>query len=290
MNEDDKRNVRFLVVLFMPLLFASTAWADQVHSQASVKNKGPHVVGIDFADADDDEGTPGIQISPVPGGSRTFSLMAHAQDDNGWQDISGMSLKFKRPDGSQVGGDVSGADRGHQGRSRDFAASFTLQHYDPPGTYELEAEVSDGAGDKESLIVVVTVQQLLAFSLDASSISFTAGSLDPGSSTHSGPSTVGIINKGNVKIDLQVSATDMAAQGFDASIPAGRIKYSNAADMAGEVGLASAPSTDASFDLLPGSGAVRSAYFDIHVPTGDEQFVPAATYTGSISIGAVVSQ
>lgn len=286
----NRRTLRFIVVVLVPIFFTSAAWADNVESKASVKNKGPQLIQVDLSSSDDDSGTSGVQVSPVPGGAKTVHVVARAQDDNGAKDIESMTLSLIAPDGSTMPPNVNGASGAEQGRTKEFTAQFTLQYYDPPGTYTVRASVVDRKGDSSTLDGTFEYLQLLAFSLDASAIDFDSGALDPGSSTHSTPASVAVRNTGNVMIDVQLSATDMRADGFDASIPADRIKYSSASDMSGEVGLGAVPHTDPAFDLAPGSGASRAAYFDVHVPSGDEQFVPATTYTGSISIGAVVSQ
>lgn len=273
-------------VALMVILLSAPAWADNVDTQASVSNQAPTVVEVALVE-DDDSGLPGAQIAPTPGASRTLSITARAQDGNGWRDLDSLSLEVTRPDGTVLASLSATPTGEHSGRTQVYSASFSIDYYEAPGTYTITSDVTDGPGSHGAHTDSFTYQSLLAFALGSSSISFSAGALDPGAT--SSVASVNVINKGNVKFDTQVSGTDLDAVGFDAVIPVGNVKYSADPAMAGEVGLAAAPQTDASFDLSPGAGAARNAFFDVHVPSGDDQFVPAANYVGSVTIGAVAS-
>lgn len=276
-----------LLAILVVLIMSSSAWADNVQTNASVSNQAPTVVEIKVLD-DDDAVLPGSQVSPVPGGSRTVDVEARAQDGNGWRDLSSLSLEVRRPDGSLLASVVAQPTSEHSGRTQVYSASFDIAFYEPPGTYTISADTVDGAGSHGTHSDSFSYEELLAFALGSNSITFASGALEPGAVSPT--VSVGVTNTGNVALDTQVSGADLAAQGFDASIPADRMKYSSNSTMGGEVALGTTPQTDAAFDLAPGASSSRNAYFDLHVPTGDEQFVPAATYVGSITVGAVASQ
>lgn len=282
--------LRVLGLLALLLAVAAGAAGEQVESKTKVQNKAPSVVEVDL-DGDDDASQAGVQVAPVPGGDRLVRVQVRSQDDNGHRDVEDLEVEVFRPDGSRVAGPVRGDEGERSGRTVEHSASFSLAHFEPPGTYAVRATATDKKGGTDTQEATFEYLALLAFSLDRPAVEFDAGELAPGSTTHGAPSPLGVTNQGNVPFDLQVSGTDLAALGVeDASIPASRVKYSSAPDMAGEAGLGADPLVDAAFSLAPGAGSVRQAYFDVHVPTGEEQFVPAATYVGAIRVGAVADQ
>ncbi|MGQ0536861.1 MAG: hypothetical protein ACT4PT_12425 [Methanobacteriota archaeon] len=279
-----------LSVLVASLLVASgSGWGSQVDSQAQVGNDPPSALAIDLSAADADPNTPErIEVAPRAGTTVTVPVVASAEDGNGWRDLAQAEIQLLDPQGNPLGEPVTAPTKGEpRGKKKEFEASFTMNYYDPPGAYKVRLSVKDRANDLRTIEATFHYEELLAISLGSSSVSFGSGAIGPGASTHAAPSTVAIRNTGNVVVDLALSATDLTNPEGDATISASRIRYASVADMAGERGLATSPPvSDANFNLAPGATAEKNAYFDIHMPTGEEQFIPAATYRGRLTIGA----
>lgn len=284
-----KRGFVLGFVLFAALFATAPAQAEDVRAETGVRNAAPVVTEIDLGSSDDQPSTAGVQVAPVPGGVRTVTVSAKAQDDNGWKDVSGLSFTLQR-DGVTLAGPVQGAASKHGGRAREYSASFSLDSAARAGPYAVVVEATDVAGAKASSSASFEFLGILAFTLEGGAISFSSGGLEPGATTHGSPAARMLRNTGNVPLSISVAATDLEGGVKDARIPADRIRYSASSDMSNERALGETPFIDTSFRLDPGSGASRAAYFDIHVPSGEEQYIPATTYKGSIRIGVVVSE
>ncbi len=283
----------FGVVLAL-VLMSGTALAsgsgNEVQSSASVKNVGPEDLTLDLSAADEDLATPGVQVSPVPNGAVTVTAVASASDRNGWQDLANAKMTVYDPNGNVYAGPFDAPAKGDgTGKRKEFEAAFPLQFHDLPGTYTVVLTVKDRKDDTAVENATFEYQELLAISLDATVMNFGNGELGPGASTHGAPSSVVVRNAGNVELDLRLSANGLSTADAAALIGPDRIKYSGDETMANEMALSEDGVTDDAFDLAPGAQATRPAFFDIHVPSGEEQYVPADTYTGRIVIGAVVS-
>lgn len=255
----------------------------EVRSSAEVANEKPgNVRFLGLGDADPD--TPGEQVAPRAGHVARLAPRFQAEDGNGWRDLREGSFEVFRPDGSRLVGPLPLSTTGQgNGKRGELAGAFELAPEEPAGLYRLRATIVDRMGDVTDGEGTFEHQAMLALSIDARVVAFGAA-LTPGATTHAAPAAVAVRNVGNVAIDLHVSATPLSSS--EASIPADRLRYSARSDMGDERALSETGVTDTTFDLLP--GLAKDAYFDVHVPTGDEQYVPAATYTGSITLGAVV--
>ncbi len=259
----------------------------EVQSSAKVSNEKPANVRLMSA-GDADPNTPGEQVSPTPDRPTSVTLVFQAEDGNGWKDLTDASFQVFRPDGSAYTDPITAtASNQGNGKRRDFSASFSMQHNDAPGTYSVTFRVVDRNGDDATGQGSFQYMEMLALAVDASSVSFGAGGLGPGTSTHDQSVAVPVRNAGNVMLDLHLAATPLSTSSGDASIAPHYLKYSRIADMTGEVGMSESGWIDKGFGLAPGPEA-KYGYFDIHVPTGEEQYIPADTYAGRITIGAVV--
>lgn len=258
----------------------------EVQSSASVENAKPAGLAIDFGrNEDGDPSAPGAQIIANVEKPTTVVIQGRADDGNGWRDLSSASITIKGPTG-EIKPVTSATPTGEgQGRTVEFSAKFELPAGVAPGNYDVTFSATDRVGASDQVAAAFTVVPMLGIALDASSISFGKG-LGPGSTSHASPASIGIRNVGNVIMDIHVSASPLRGEASGESISADHVRYSHSASMSGEVTLSKDGSTDQGFNLKPGAPA-KLAYFDIHMPTGDEQYLPADTYRGTITIGSV---
>lgn len=256
-----------------------------VESSAEVSNDQPVNVRLEVSD-DSDPGMPGAQLAPDSKGDTRVKITGLAEDGNGWRDLKKATFRVLRPDGSTMQDDKKGeeSNEGH-GRERRFTFEFALTSGDPPGAYTVHMSVEDKHAAASTAQTTVEIMGYLAFSVEQTSVSFGDAALGPGATSHASPASIAIRNLGNVPLDLSLTGAPLENIEADASLGPDRIRYSASPDMANERALAASGTIDTTFDLMP--GLVKSAYFDLHMPTGDEQYVPAGRYAGAITIGGV---
>jgi hypothetical protein len=110
-------------------------------------------------------------------------------------------------------------------------------------------------------------------------------SLSPGDTSSIGSLTIS--NYGNIQIDTQVSGTAPTATSPAATLPVGSVTYSLNSNMGSSTALAGSSATMSSFDLGAGVGNSKNLYWQMVVPTGASQYVPAGTYTSTVTVTAV---
>lgn len=269
-----------LAATLVPLL-ASAASNDTVDSSAEVSNEPPTNLVIEIAN-DADESSPGVQIAPDASGTTRILLVGRAEDGNGWKDLKKATFEVFTPDGDPVTGADGSAEAEGKGRKRSFSFTIDLSSQSPPGDYTVRMTALDNQDAARIVETTFHFDEHLALSLDEGQLSF-GGGLGPGQSTHSSPATIKVNNLGNVPLDILVSASALRQVGGDATIGADRLRYASTSTMEPETALSTEGVWDTSFDVLP--GASRPAYLDVHMPTGDEQFVPPGRYTGTITFG-----
>ncbi|MFA5861020.1 MAG: hypothetical protein WDA16_04935 [Candidatus Thermoplasmatota archaeon] len=258
---------------------------NEVKSSADVANAAPANAFIDLTAHDDDPSTPGTQISPVPNGVATIPVHASVDDGNGWKDITSATITVTAPDGSNVPAtNAAASSEGGHGRTTTYEATYKLSASSQPGEYAVHFSATDHAGANASADAHFVYMEMLGIAIDSKSISFGSG-LSPGNTTDA--SGVTVHNVGNVKIDLHVSASPLTEKTSGVSIGPERIGYSQDSSMAGEVPLSADGYADTAFQLAPGSQSAKSAFFNLHVPSGDEQYLPPGTYTGQLTLGAM---
>ncbi|HWG91408.1 MAG TPA: hypothetical protein VNZ52_11230 [Candidatus Thermoplasmatota archaeon] len=288
-------NGRRALVLGLGALLCAAALpsvlAESVNSEARVKNKDPLLEDITLTAGDDDPGTAGMQVSPTPGTSRDLSFRLRASDANNWRDIAKVTYELKGPGGQKLAEGTATPEGEGTGRSCTYAFSWTLPYHQTPGLYTVEAKVTDKVGGTGKLEWTFEVLPTLAMVLDQTALNFggRGGTLEPGTSNLDAPATIVVRNMGNVGLDLGLSGTDLVSTEYDARIPVKKLTYSTNPTMLGAMPLSTSLATDPGFDLAPGAAATKTAYFVLYTPTGDEQYVPASTYKGTLTLSAVVN-
>jgi hypothetical protein len=247
---------------------------------ASIVNVAPVIVSISLAGLD------GGALQPTAGTTTSLTATVVASDTNGATDVTGITVGIVKPDGSTVHVAQSAASlSGNDGLLATYTKTLTMAYHDAAAegasTYKVRATATDAGG-----LVHVGSLTMAVFNygglvaLNAPSV-FGLAAVPGGAS----PATLLTVNNyGNVRIDAQVSGTDLA--GESASLDVGDVDYSLGADMAGAVPLSESPATLAAYDLAPASGAAKGLYFRL-TPTTPADGLPAGDYVGSLTVTAV---
>jgi hypothetical protein len=159
-----------------------------------------------------------------------------------------------------------------------YSVTFSMQFYDEPGEYGVQADASDGVGTMGSGSGNFNYGALLGLGLLESIIEFSL--VAPGQT--SPPIPITIQNTGNIGIDISISGTDLTDGGGNL-IPISNLEFG-----ATEFGVFKPVDSTPTFknlDLLPGPLALAPLYLRITIP----QTTPAGSYEGSISIFAIDS-
>ena len=286
-----RKNILRLTGVLLALMAATTAAAGIVLAegkpgQAEIRNQAPSVISVEVV-TDDDPGTTGTQINPVPGSTKSVLLSLTASDPNGHNDLVSTTVSVTAPDGSPLTPSSAFSLVSGTGARGVFEVNFDLPYYwAPGGGYLLSATVTDAAGatgSSSGAPAEFSVAEAIGLSLNTSTIDF--GVTDPGQ-TSSAASVVGE-NKGNVTIDVVLSGTPLVFGSNSIAIE----KVDSASDSAftSPTALSGTGQTLTDYNLAPGLGSTRQVYFQLRTPSGEEQYLPAGTYVGTINVVATGS-
>ena len=231
----------------------------------------------------DDSGDAEVQINPVAGGTKTVTVTAQVSDPNGYDDIS--TVKITDIDPNPTSGDpsfvtlnfVSGA-----GTTATYEGTFGMEFYDSSTTYTVTVTATDTGSLTDSNSSPFEYQTCIALALDTASIAF--GSVDPGNYKEAiGDVTFGgtaptIKNNGNVKIDMNISGTEMSGSG---TIPVNNI-YDDLNNPKGYTALSTTPAEHDELNLTAGASSVHGIDFKLNVPSGTS----AGDYFGTVTLEA----
>lgn len=270
-----RTSVTLVATLFLAVLVAPAGSA-AVDTKAVVGNIVPEVTSISLP----------VSVQPLAGGVKTVEMTVTAADGNSFQDLVSVDVTVYKPDGTTVhiasAGAVSNGDG--NGVTESYDHSFGMQFHDDPGVYTVTAVATDSQGATSTPFSEnFTYEELVALALSATAVDF--GTLDPG--TRSASSTVGVTNKGNVRIDIDTSGTDLS-DGNGHAIGVERVKYDlTDGTFTAENNLTATPYTNSGFDLAKGASSSKDSHWQLDTPSGDEQYIPAGTYQGMVTISAL---
>lgn len=262
-------------------------------SHGSMNNHPPKVIQI--------EGMP-EKVIPLAGGERQITFGFKAMDPNGWQDIVRAEVALFAPDNVTFlrEANVTGV-TGGDGASHWFNATFSMWYYELPThgeNYTLRIRVLDQTDRwSNARYAEFEYAELAAMKIGTASpesdtteesepvLAFSDA--EPGE--ESSVTEIVISNTGNVIIDLELYGTNLVNEdGYE--IPVSAVRYSVEGDgMANETALTLDASVLSTFDLLPGDGSANSVWWRLSLPTGEEQYMPAGTYSGSVTLNALAS-
>ena len=232
---------------------------------------------------DDDGATAGVQINPVPNSSKAVNITAQVSDPNGYDDISTVKITDIVPD--PTSGDPSPVTLNFisgSGTTATYEGTFDMQFYDISTTYTVTVTATDTGSLTGSNSSSFKYQTCIALELDVTSIAF--GSAGPGGSSEVIGDTVfpnaapTIKNNGNVKIDMNMSGTDMSGSG---TIPVNNIADDlNNPD--GYTALSNTPTEHDELNLTAGASSIHGIDFKLNVPLGTS----AGDYSGTVTLEA----
>jgi hypothetical protein len=108
--------------------------------------------------------------------------------------------------------------------------------------------------------------------------------VDPGVRTSAAQLTVQ--NQGNVAIDLVTSGSNLQHEGGEVEINVDRVRYDLVSDeFENENSLSSTP-TQKSYGLAPGASSTGGTWWALDVPSGEDQYIPAGEYQGTLTVSA----
>lgn len=274
-------NTKILAAIVAITLIATAApMVSGTDSSTTVTNEPPTIESVSL-DA---------SLVPSAGSTTSVALTITVSDENGYQDIASVSYTVYKPDGTTEHRSATAADSNDDGSgtTQTYSSSFDMQFYDAPATgnssYKVRATATDSeAATSDELDGTFNYTELAALNLSGSSISF--GTFAPGA--RSSTSTLTVTNHGNVQIDIGTNGTVMThADGL--TISESNIKYDLATSaMEAELDLTAAPFTNAGFDLAPGASSTKDTFWQVAVPSGGSQYIPAGDYTGAVTISAI---
>lgn len=169
-----------------------------------------------------------------------------------------------------------------------FTGNLLMPFHAAAGTYKVRIAATDQAAGSISASLAgaptITYTTLVAMNTPAS-FSFSAD-VDPGETTAIGQG-IAITNKGNAQIDAQVSGTALTLSSPSASIAVGNIAYSLSSDMSSSSALTGSAVAITAFDLASGASSAKTLYLQLTAPTAASQYLPAGTYSGTLTVTAV---
>ncbi len=275
------RNTTFTIALLCAgLVLGSVAPSTtaELPSGASIGNALPVIANVDVP----------ASVSPEAGTTKEVAVTITAADDNGWQDLSAVRVTIEDPSGATHVTESTAVSNGDgSGVSETYDHAFDMDHYDTPGTYTVVVVAEDAQGALSSTAEETFVyEELAALSIAQASLSF--GTVDPG--VRSDASQLTVQNEGNVDIDLETSGTPLAHTSEPVEIAVDRVKYDLDSDaFNNEQSLSATPFVNEGFALAPGASSTAATHWALDVPSGDDQYIPAGSYEGTVTVSAVKS-
>ncbi|MEA3203717.1 MAG: hypothetical protein QOI63_1396 [Thermoplasmata archaeon] len=230
-------------------------------------------------------------LTPTAGTTTSLVTTIVVSDLNGFNDISSVLVTILKPDGTTVhvaaaaASFVSGS-----GVQATYTKTSTMNYADAAAlttsTYKVKVTATDSQGAAvNNLLSLGTFNYAQLAALNSPSSLDLGSSLSPGDTSAIG--ALAISNYGNIQIDTQVSGTAPAVTSPAATLPIGSVTYSLNSNMASSSALSTSAVTAGSFDLGAGVGNSKNLYWQMAVPTGASQYVPAGTYTSTVTVTAV---
>lgn len=261
------------------LLGAAVVPAVAVDITGGVANVAPTLVSLTLGST---------SLTPTAGTTTSLSVTTVVSDLNGYNDVAGVQVSILKPDGSVHLAAAAATFSSGTGVQATYTKSLAMNYYDAPALltdkYRVKVTATDAQGaavDSLASLGLFNYAELVAAS--------TPSSLDLGASLAPGDaSSIGSLrmsNSGNVQIDLQVSGTAPSNSGT--TIPVSSIRYSLNSDLSSSSALSTSAASLGTFDLGAGSGSSRDLYWRLTLPSGSDQYVPAGTYTSTVTITAV---
>lgn len=249
-----------------------------------VENNAPTILSVSVLEDEDTE-TPGIQVMPVPEGTKEVVLSATVTDVDGTEPA--VSAIVTGPD-SETTMTMTKVEDINSTTAR-YNATLLMQFYNTAGTYTASVLADDGSGNSTAETSFEYLR-MAAISIDATSLLFT-GAHPGGTTTISGDyalstaDTPTVRNTGNTPLDIGLYGTDFTDG--EKSIGISNLKYSFDNDFDGALaGTISTAMQIHSLGLVNSEDSVQSLGFQLAIPAGTQN----GNYTTEITIVAVSSE
>lgn len=260
-----------------------TGTGQSITVSVSVENNAPTVNSITIQ-GDEDNTTAGVQIIPVPDGTKTVTIVAEAEDSDGTEDIQQVIATVRGPGGERnvtmaMTEELSSTTARYEGE-------IAMQFYETAGMYNITVTARDNSAENTAT-AQFDYLRMLAISIDASALQFTGARIggtaeingDYALSTTDSPT---IKNTGNAAIDIGLYGTDLTDSGKNISIT--NVKYSFDDDFAGALaGTLAKTLQTKEIGLENSEDSVISLGFQLFIPPTTQN----GNYTGSVTIVAM---
>ena len=259
-----------------------------ISTTVEIENIPPTVDDITFySDAGRTQTT--SSFNPSPGDNTTVYVRAAISDQNGYADISNIYAYFSYNETAPNGTILNSTNLGWisltfemgSGTTASYIGEVNLTFYNISAlgnfTYNLTVTAFDFVWSGGGRSSGYHYQELTALNLNATNINF--GNILMGQ--NSSIQNVQVQNYGNVRIDLQLSGTDMVRTGGGGMINVSNVYHRN--PPTSFVSTMTSPVTFNGFDLDAGSYSVNVTEWKLYAPMG----VLAGTYTGNLSFVAI---
>lgn len=235
---------------------------------------------------------PSATVLPTSGANTSVTATIVVTDLNGCNDLSSVQAEVLTPAGAtHVAPAAATYVSCDAGTAATYRYVFPMRFYDAPAVLEsgyklrVTATDSQGAtGTNAASLLLFAYAELAALQLDRSTFGFGA-SISPGAQSSVLP--LAVQNAGNVRVDTAVSGTHLTHASESASIGVGSMRYSTASNMSASSATSTTSATMTDFDLASGASSGRSLYWQLTVPSGEQQWVPSGAYAGTVTVSAV---
>ncbi|HUR61929.1 MAG TPA: hypothetical protein VM286_06145 [Candidatus Thermoplasmatota archaeon] len=282
------RGIYTVVALLLLPLAAVPLAAGQVTLTGGVANVAPVVGVASFGTSSYD---------PTANGNTAVAASVAVVDTNGCSDVNGgsatvMASIVLATDSTQVlaGPTQMTAGSCTTGTSQAFTISLNMPYYAAATNYKVKVIATDRAAGANTLVSAATFAYTTLTAMGSSTPNgFSFGSaVAPGSSSPTGQS-IAIYNGGNTQVDATLLGTELTLASPAATIPVDAIKYSINSDMSSSGTMSGSSATLSTFNLAAGNAASKALYLQLVVPTPTTvgAYLPAGTYTGTVTVGVV---
>jgi hypothetical protein len=226
--------------------------------------------------------------NPTAGTTTAVPVSTIITDGNGCSDLASVTVAVYTSGDAEVvtPAALSQTSCGLAGAAT-YGGNIAMPFHLAAGTYKVLISAVDQASASVSSLLAgaqtFTWGTLTAMT-SASSFSF-AASITPGAATATGQG-LSVTNRGNTQMDVAVSGTALTLASPSASIPVSAMSYSVNSDMSSSTALSGTPATLTSFDLGSGASSSKTLYLRLTAPSVDSQYLPAGSYTGTLTVTA----
>lgn len=268
-------------VAVVGLFLFATLPASAVDTELQLINVAPIVVDVTLPST----------ISPLAGTTQSVSSTILVEDLNGCSDIDTVMVTVEDPDGgAHIAATAATFQSCTLGTTATYTYAFDMNYHDAPALgsnhYKVKVVATDSKGATGNNLLDLALfnfEELVALNVSSGALDF-GGPLNPGD--QSSIVSLPLTNHGNVAINTELSGTDLAHETEEVSIPASAAAYSDASNMDGSSALTTSPAALA-LGITPGASSSEPVYWQLSVPSGEDQWVPSGQYTGSLTVSAV---